>query len=334
MRKAGRATIKDVAEAAGVSMGTVSRYLNGAHWVSQHAQHAIARAIETTGYTANQSARSLVTGRTNSIAYLLTETSQMLFADPTYALILRGTAVEMARRGLTLVVLVAGTDEERTNVSRYVRAGHVDGVLLISPHEGDPLVRELLDQGVPLVSSGTPLGFEDRAHYVTIDEAEGGALAARRFRTLGRRTVAMIAGPPDTPGGRFRREGFVGEMGDGLRPELIVEGDFGLHSGEDAMRELLRREPAVDAVFAASDAMAVGAITVLREAGRRVPEDVVVIGFDDSGLAADADPPLTTIRQPWEDLTGALVELILDAIDGAPLAHRMLRTRLVQRESC
>lgn len=333
MSRPRRATIRDVAQAAGVSMGTVSRYLNGAHWVSQHAQERIAAAIEATGYTANHSARSLVTGRSNSIAYLLTETSQMLFTDPTYALFLRQIAVKMAARGYTLVVLVAGTAEERTNVIRYVRAGHVDGVLLISPHEDDPLVDELLDQGIPLVSSGTPLGFEDRAHYVTIDEAQGGALAARRFKEQGRRRVAMITGPLDTPGGRFRKEGFVEEMGGALRPELVVEGEFHEHAGQECMRRLLELDPQIDAVFAAADSIAVGAMRVLHETGRRVPEDVAVIGFDDSGLAADACPPLTTIRQPWEEISDALVALVLDAIDGAPVTHITLKTRIVERDS-
>lgn len=325
--------MKHVAEVAGVSIGTVSRYLNGRHWVSPHAQEAIAAAIERTGYTVNETARSLVTGRTNSVAYLLTETSQMLFADPTYALLLRGIAVEMARRGLTLVVLVAGTDEERENVNRYLKSGHCDGVMLISPHEHDPLVTDLLNRGVPMVSSGIPMGNQDRAHVVTIDEADGARLATEHLLGLGRQHIAMITGPSDTPGGRYRRDGFVAAMGERLEEDLVVEGDYRTATGQRLMAELLERRGDVDAVFAASDAMAVGAVKAIQESGRRVPEDVAVVGFDDSGLAADAEVPLTTVRQPWEGLVEELVRLMLAAIDDAAPTTVRLPTTLTVRES-
>ncbi len=333
MTRPRRPTIRDVAHAAGVSTGTVSRYLNGGHWVSDHAQRAIARAIEITGYTANQSARTLVTGRSNSIAYLMTETSRMPFADPTYALLLRGIAVEMARRGRTLVVLVAGTQEERTTVSRYIRAGHVDGVLLISPHADDPLVAELVDEGVPMASSGRPLGFEDRVHHVTIDEAGGAALATRHLLDLGRRRLGMIVGPEDTPGGRLRRAGFERAMGDRFERDLVVTGDYGRPSGAAAMRELLRRAPDLDGVFAAADAMALGALDVLQDRGVAVPGDVALVGFDDSGPAAESRPALTTVRQPWERIVDELVRLVLAAVDGAPVQRVELTTTLTRRES-
>ena len=125
-------TIRDVAAAAGVSRGTVSRVINGGHWVSPDARSAVEDAIRRTGYTANHAARSLATGRSGSLAFLLTEPQHLLFQDPTFALLLRGAAEALAQRSMTLVLLVAGTPAERAGIATFVGAGHVDGVLLIS----------------------------------------------------------------------------------------------------------------------------------------------------------------------------------------------------------
>ena len=122
----------DVAAAARVSRGTVSRVLNGGHWVSPEAAAAVARAIEETGFQANQYARSLVTGRANSVAFLLTEPQHLLFEDPNFSILLRGAAQALAAKGMPLLLMVAGTRDEQQQVLRYVGAGHVDGVLLIS----------------------------------------------------------------------------------------------------------------------------------------------------------------------------------------------------------
>ncbi|HYP74058.1 MAG TPA: LacI family DNA-binding transcriptional regulator, partial [Microbacterium sp.] len=127
-----RPTIRDVAAVAGVSHGTVSRVINGGHWVSPEARAAVEEAIRTTGYTTNHAARSLATGRSGSLAFLLTEPQHLLFSDPTFALLLRGAAERLAQRSMTLVLLVAGTPAERESVAHFIRAGHVDGVLLIS----------------------------------------------------------------------------------------------------------------------------------------------------------------------------------------------------------
>lgn len=326
-------TIRDVAAAAGVSRGTVSRVINGGHWVSPEAQTAVEEAIRVTGYTANHHARSLATGRANSLAFLLTEPQHLLFADPTFALLLRGAAEALAQRSMTLVLLVAGTAAERANVAHYVSAGHVDGVLLISSHESDPLLAELLAAGVPTVCCGIPLGHQDEVSTVSVDEVESARAMTRYLRELGHRRIAMIAGPHDTPGGRYRLVGFEQEMGELFAPELVEEGDYGQESGAAAMTRLLERTTDIDAVFAASDLMAAGAIAALRKAGLRVPEDIAVAGFDDSGLAANQEPPLTTVRQPWDRISGEMVALLLDVIAGAPPRSVTLPTTLVVRES-
>ncbi|MCO1340222.1 LacI family transcriptional regulator [Kocuria polaris] len=328
-----RPTIRDVAAAAGVSRGTVSRVINGGHWVSPEARRLVDEAIAETGYTVNRHARSLATGRANSLAFLVTEPQHLLFEDPTYSLLLRGATQALAERGMTLVLLMAGTERERSTTLEYLRAGHVDGVLLISSHTSDLYIGELAEAGVPTVCSGFPAGPAAGAPAVSIDEDAATRTMVRHLYGRGRQRIAHLAGPADTPGGRLRREAFQDEMGDRFDARLVAAGDFGRASGAAAMERLLAAGAGFDAVFAASDAMAAGAVSVLRREGLRVPEDVAVAGFDDSGLAEAHDPPLTTIRQPWEDISREMVELLLEAVNGAPARQIMLSTTLVQRAS-
>jgi DNA-binding LacI/PurR family transcriptional regulator len=311
----------------------VSRVLNGSHWVSDESRQAVEEAIARTGYRANQHARSLVTGRSNSIAFLLTEPQAKLFTDPNFSILLGGVAAEAARRGLTLILLVAGTPSERDTVASYVGAGHVDGVLLISWHENEPLVGRLLDESIPTVACGMPLGSTDPISWVSVDEAGGARAMARHLRERGRRRIALIGGPRDTSGGRYRLEGFRDELGPDFEPALVEHGDYSAESGLAAMTQLLERAPDIDAVFAASDLMASGALIALRRAGRRVPDDVAVGGFDDSGLAETLDPPLTTMHQPFDRISAEMVQLLVDQIAGAPPKSVTMPARLVVRAS-
>ncbi|MGL3149072.1 LacI family DNA-binding transcriptional regulator [Microbacterium sp. A82] len=324
-------TIRDVAVRAGVSRSTVSRVINGGHWVSPDARVAVEEAIVSTGYTANHHARSLATGRAGSMAFLLTEPQQLLFDDPTFALLLRGAAEALAQRSMTLVLLVAGTPAERESVAHFISAGHVDGVLLISSHESEPLLAQLLDEGIPIVSCGVPLGHETELSTISVEEVASARTMVAYLREKNYKRIGMISGPDDTPGGRYRLVGFREELGDRFDATLVETGDYSFESGQTAMTRLLER--GVDAVFAANDRMAAGAIAAARRAGLRVPEDVAVAGFDDSGLAATHEPSITTMRQPWEQISAQMVHVLLDVIAGAPPRSVILDTELVVRES-
>ncbi|CAH0199973.1 HTH-type transcriptional repressor CytR [Microbacterium sp. Bi98] len=322
-------TIRQIAAQAGVSRSTVSRVINGGHWVSPDARQAVEEAILATGYTANHHARSLATGRAGSLAFLLTEPQQLLFDDPTFALLLRGAAEALAQRAMTLVLLVAGTPAERESVAQFLSAGHVDGVMLISSHESDPLLDQLIEVGIPTVCCGVPLGHERELSTISVDEIASARTMAAHLVTQGHRRIGMIAGPDDTPGGRYRLVGFREELGDLYDESLVERGDYSYESGLAAMTRMLEHD--VDAVFAASDRMAAGAIAAARRAGRRVPEDIAIAGFDDSGLAATHEPPITTMRQPWDQISAKMVAVLLEVIAGASPRSVILDTELVVR---
>jgi DNA-binding LacI/PurR family transcriptional regulator len=331
-RPARRPTINDVAAAAGVSRGTVSRVLNGGRDVSDTAQEAVERAMRKTGYVVNQHARSLVTQRSQSVAFILSEPQDRLFEDPNFNVLLHGCTQALARHDITLLLTLAGSQEDRKRLGRYLTAGHVDGALLVSTHSGNPLIGELLDRGLPVVACGKPLGYERQVAYVAADDRDGASQMVTYLRSTGRRRIATITGPLDGPGGAERLAGYKEAVGE-VDQALIVHGDYTRAAGEAAMEQLLRQAPDLDAVFVASDLMAAGALTVLHRAGRRVPEDVAVGGFDDSHVATTTHPNLTTIRQQYSRISAEMVRLLLSMIDGDSPAAVIVPTELVIRDS-
>jgi DNA-binding LacI/PurR family transcriptional regulator len=331
-----RPTIRDVAREAGVSYATVSRVLNGRDWVSPGAVRSVREAIARTGYTANPHARSLATGRSGSIAFLLTEPQHLLFEDPNFSVLLRGAAQALSDRSLTLILMIASTSAERSRTVAYISGGHVDGVLLVSPHSGDPLLGQLVDAGVPIVACGRVLGYEQAISSVAADDLSGGRMAVEHLIAAGCTRIAMITGPLDMAGGVLRLQGYrdaLAAHGLPVDPSRVLHGDWSRESGAAAMTTLLDQAPSLDAVFAASDAMAAGALRVLRAAGRSVPSDVRVVGFDDSGLAATTEPPLTTVRHPLDRVADEMVRLLTDVIAGRDPVSITVPTSLVLRAS-
>ncbi|GIF69160.1 LacI family transcriptional regulator [Asanoa ishikariensis] len=326
-------TIDDVAEVAGVSRGTVSRVLNGAHYVSPGALKAVEQAMRTTGYTVNQSARSLVTKQSNAIAFVLSEPQERLFEDPNFSVLLRCCTQALGEQDFSLVLMLESSADERDRVLRYVRGGHVDGVLLISAHAGDPFIGDLARGVLPAVACGRPAGHGVSIPYVAAEDRQGAREMTQYLVDQGRRRIGMIA-CPQVVGGPERLAGYRDVLGRKALKRLVVDADDYSHAaGVAAMRSLLATSPDIDAVFAASDMLAAGAIDELRRAGRRVPEDVAVGGFDDSRIARETDPPLTTIRQPLEQVAREMVDVLLRLVRREPASSRLLPTELVVRES-
>jgi DNA-binding LacI/PurR family transcriptional regulator len=336
-------TLEQVAALAGVSRATVSRVVNGSPRVSPAVRAQVERAVAKLGYVPNRAARSLVTRRADSVALVVSEPHARFFSEPFFAGMVRGVSAALAETGVQLLLLIAHDLRDRPDppgrgrLERYVVGGHVDGVLLASLHGDDPLPATLERAGVPAVLVGRPAGPVPGS-WVDADNRGGARMAVDHLARRGRRRIATITGPLDMGVGVDRLDGYrdglaaAGLAGGG---GLVEGGDFTEEGGAAAMVRLLRRPgPPVDAVFAASDLMAAGALRALRAAGRRVPDDVAVVGFEDSAVARYAQPPLTTVRQPIEEMGRQATRLLLAKVAGeAGGMHLVLDVELVVRAS-
>lgn len=332
-----RPTLEAVARRAGVSRATVSRVVNGSTTVAAAIRDAVKQAVEELGYVPNQAARSLVTQRTESIALILPETANRVFSDDLFfPAVIRGVSMELEAADKQLVLMMAGSAASHDRVERYAMAGHVDGVMFASMHGADPLPGKLAGLGIPVVCSGRPMTpAEFAVPYVDVDHIGGVAQAVRHLLATGRRRVATIAGPQDMIAGIDRLAGYQDVLREAGLAEHVAVGDFTRESGLRAMRQLLADDPALDAVFVASDMMAHGALQALKDAGRRVPADVAVIGFDDFEISRLSDPPLTTVRQPIVDIGRTMARQMLGLVDDKPDVPDvvLLPTELVVRAS-
>ncbi|MEY9842340.1 LacI family DNA-binding transcriptional regulator [Streptacidiphilus sp. EB103A] len=319
----GSVTLEDVARVAGVSRATVSRVINGSTTVDPAMRRLVEDAVAATDYVPNRAARSLVTRRTDSIALVVSEAEQRtvadpflgrMFTDPFFGRMVTGVMEVIRPRGVQLVLMLVDDADSRTHLVSYLRQGHVDGVVLISGHAADPLPGLLAEAAVPAVLSGRP-GQTTPISFVEADQRAGTVLAVDHLVTTGRRRIATLTGPLDMPSAQERLAGFRQAMAaHGLEEAGMVEGDFTQAGGAAAMRLLLEQSPDLDAVFIASDLMALGAVPVLNRAGRRIPEDVALVGFDDSSAALACDPQLTTVRQPLEEMAARMATLLLQQI--------------------
>jgi DNA-binding LacI/PurR family transcriptional regulator len=330
-------TLEEVAKVAGVSRATVSRVVNGSPRVSIDVRRSVQSAIDHLGYIPNRAARSLVTRRSDSIAVVITEPAGRLFTDPFFQRLIRGVSAALSARDLQLVLLMPASPADEPRTARYLTAGHVDGVLLGSLHGQDPLPGQLAASGIPVVLVGRPPRDAD-VSYVDVDNREGARRAVAHLVSQGRRRVATIAGPADMVPGLDRLAGYrdaLAEADIAFDKVLVATADFTQEGGVSAMERLLANRPDLDAVFCASDLLAAGALSVLVSAGRRVPDDVAIVGFDDSPIASTSRPPLTSVRQPIEEMGREMVRLLLDLIaNNDRVARRVvLATELIQRES-
>ncbi|GAA0377348.1 MULTISPECIES: LacI family DNA-binding transcriptional regulator [Micromonospora] len=334
MTGAQRPTLEAVARRAGVSRATVSRVVNGSTTVAEPIREAVRQAVAELGYVPNLAARSLVTQRTDSIALVMPEEATRVFSDDqVFPGIIRGAAQELEAADKQLVLMLAGSPAGHERVERYTTGRHVDGVLFASLHGADPLPAKLAALGIPVVCSGRPLDGAN-VPYVDVDQVAGVTKAVRHLIDTGRRRIATIAGPQDMVAGIERLAGYRDTVAAAGLPQMVAVGDFTRESGAAAMRELLTAHPDLDAVFAASDLMAHAALRTLREAGRRVPQDVAVIGFDDIETAAYTEPPLTTVRQPIVELGRQGTRLLLRLAAGEEVEPALiLPTELILRDS-
>lgn len=331
-----KATLEAVAACAGVGRGTASRVINGSSRVSEASREAVLRAVQELGYVPNQAARALVRQRTDTVAFVVAvEEDRVFWEEPYFSAVVRGATAALGTENIQLLLAIAQSEQDRDRLTAFLKARHVDGVLLSSLRGTDPLPGELERSGIPTVLVGRPTGYLPE-WAVDVDNVEGARLAIRHLVDRGRRRVATVTGPLSIQAGVDRRTGYREVLAEcGLRALPEANGNFTRASGATAMRELLDREPELDAVFAASDSMAAGALHVLRQSGRRIPDDVAVVGFDDSPVALEADPPLTSVRQPLDDMGREMARLLIARLRDETVEESKvtLRPFLVVRQS-
>jgi LacI family transcriptional regulator len=328
-----RVTIAEVARRARVSKTTVSRVLNNKDDVDAATAIRVREVIAATGYTPSARAVGLARGRAQTVGMLVPGLTWPWMGD-----VLQGVSdvLEAKGYGLLLNTMNRGA-ESLAQFARHVSANAFDGLLVVEPPDTLGYVTSLHESGLPVVM------IDDRGHHpefpsVATSNREGAADAARHLVDIGRSRLAMVSGPRQFGCTKDRTAGFRARLHDeGIRFDrrLLVEGDFTREGGHVAIQQILESGVTFDAVFAHNDLTAVGVLDGLRQAGRTVPEDVAVVGFDDISIAAHTQPSLTTVRQPSREMGEAAAKLLLSRLSGEDLPDGPLvvPTELVVRES-
>jgi LacI family transcriptional regulator, galactose operon repressor len=330
----GRATIRDIAKLAGVSVATVSRVLNDRPDVAPETRDAVLRHARANNFTTNRSARALSVGRTGFVGF----TMPYIRADY-FAAILAG-ALEAAYEQEMRLVLCATLQEHDREVSLLERLmdGATDGAIILLPEESNEELAALQSSGYPFVVADPRVQLAEGIPAVSAAHRAGAKAATDHLLALGHRRIAHVSGPRGWAATEERIEGYhaaLAAAGVLPSPELVLEGDFESPSGHAAAEIFLSLPEPPTAIFAANDNMAVGALRAARERGLSVPDDLSIVGFDDAELARIVTPALTTVRQPLAELGRTSVSLLMRIIDGQSVeALRVeLGTRLVVRSS-
>jgi LacI family transcriptional regulator len=330
-------TLEKVAELAGVSRSTVSRVVNNQSGVREDVRRRVLQIIDETGYRPNLAARALASNRSGIISLVVPHALSRLFTDPYFPRLTQGITLACNSNDLSLTLFLFHNEEEEAKLTRRIaNASLFDGVIMASASFEDPLIPHLVKNEVPLVV----IGRQDRypqVSFLDVDNLNGAYAAASHLLRLGYQRIAHITGPQNMIAGEERLAGYrkaLGDRGRTYNEDLVAAGDFTEAGGYVAMKRLLPARP--DAVFAASDQLALGAWRAIREAGLQVPHDIALVGFDDLLPAGTGRPQLTTIRQPVVRMGREAVNVLLDVIENGPTPQRrvVFDTELVIRESC
>lgn len=328
-------TLEDIGRLAGVSRSTVSRVINHQPSVRPDVRDRVEEVIRRTGYTPNVAARSLVSGRSGVIGLVIPSRVHSLFEDPYFGRLIQGMSAASNRSGTTLSLFLFQTEEEEAALyPRVVTSGFLDGLILTATRMADPLLARMVAGVIPIVMVGRP--DVEGVSYVDADNHGGAQLAASHLCGLGYQRIGLIGAPTSTTAGVDRLNGFIEGLalhGRALHPSLRADGDFSEASGYRAMQTLMPHRP--DALFVASDTMAMGALRALREAGVRVPRDIALVGFDGSPASETSTPPLTTVRQPVTETGARAVQILNDLVRGTATSPvvEIMPVELVVRES-
>ena len=335
-----RITSQDVANLAGVSRTTVSLVLNDVEGIniSQETRQKVHDAAENLGYVPNATAQALATQRARAIGLVMTRSPHHIATDAFLPQILAGLLGIVKHHKLRLLIEAVDAEHQDREYLELARAKHIDGMILLTPLIDDVGLKKLEDVGVPSVLMGKLT--DSNLYSVDVDNRLAARKAVDYLLKLGHTKIACIANsPPSYSAAPERILGYKDALfGSGITPddELIYNADFDPQSGFICMKSLLMSGKKFTAVFVASDNVAMGAKSALRDAGLRIPDEISIIGFDDIPWAKYSDPPLTTIRLPAQELASEACLMLLDLMQGSKLdqKHMVLDTELIVRKSC
>ncbi|MBT1174656.1 LacI family DNA-binding transcriptional regulator [Bifidobacterium sp. LC6] len=326
-------TIRDVAKLAGVAVSTASRALgNGS--ASAKTRLKVQETAEALHFVPNQAAKQLTSGKSNIIAIVVPENPDFVFRDAFVSGMVSQLATSFTAAHL-LPFLVLTKPHDAHGFAEILKSSGAAGIVMVSFHYSKSFADVLEQSGKPIVSIGQP---DPSMHYpyVDVDNYQGGYDAMMLLRKLGRKHIAVIAGPTDMQASVLRTQGVRAALKTlKMEPIALVPGEYGTEHGENVMRQVLAEHPEVDGVFAQSDQIAVGALKALLATGKRVPEDVALIGFDDFHVAQAVSPSLTTFSQPLATMAKTATEMLCERLESGEWKRKavVFPAPLVRRES-
>jgi DNA-binding LacI/PurR family transcriptional regulator len=331
----GDVTIDLVAAAAGVSRATVSRVMNGSAKVSPEREKAVKKAIAAYNFTPNATARRLAGGRSGLVALLMEESSEEFFLNPFWGMVVQGFSATISEAGMHPLLLIRPKTGSEDSIFSTLRAGQVDGLAIFSWHRPIKSFERLIDPKMAVVFGGD-LGGSKKFPFVDVDNVKGGLLATRHLIAQGCKNIVTITGDLKLQSGRDRLEGFERGMSEAGRTVLdssIIQGDYSQSKAEELTRTLLKRKTKVDGVFAANDQAAVGVINILLQNGIKIPDQVKIVGFDDSPAASRNIPAISTIYQPTRELGSEVAKSLIAILNGEDVEEKILDVKLIKRAS-
>ncbi len=330
-------TLEDIARMSGVSRSTVSRVINNDPNVNETTRLKVWEIIHTINFQPNLAARSLAAGRSQVLGLVIPMAVTSIFADPYFPLLIQGISSACNSSGYSMMLWLAEPDYERRMAGQILYSGLIDGVIVASNVMDDPVVKALVNgKKLPFIMVGRHPN-DLSVSYVDVDNRTGAAQAVEHLIRLGKKRIATIRGPQTMVAGVDRYQGYLDAMAQAkikVDPHLVEEGEFSQQGGFHAMQKLLPNRP--DALFTASDMIAVGAMMAIQGGGLKIPEDIALVSFDGIPSSAHTDPPLTTVRQPITRSGAMAAQLLIDMIENpSPAPRRMiLSTELIIRKSC
>lgn len=328
--------LKDIARLAGVSKSTVSRVVNNQPNVNEHTREKVLEIIRQHNFHLNTAARALVTQQTHILSVIIPQSIASTFTDPYFPSVIQSVSRVASEHDYAIMLWIGNdTDEEGRFGERIIHNGMFDGALIASAVDDDPLVEHLSKAGFPYVLIGPP-HFEN-ANYVDVDNCNGAYHAVVHLIGLRRKRIGTITGPMNMGASKDRFSGYRNALADANIPydaDLVYEGNFEEVSGYQGTLALLQQD--VDAIFAASDMMALGALRALSERNVKVPDDVAVVGFDDMPFASHTKPALTTVHQPIAELGADAARTLIRLVERQLVEpyQVIFPAYLIVRESC